>query len=186
MDTSTLAAKALEGGDAAWIITIALGSLCTLLIVVVGFFIKKTFNERERKDSLLERRLSSGSETMQKIKDEFHTALEGIRDAFRDSLSAIMSSMNDIKNTFTVIQSNDVQKTIEISKMLPKKEFDEFQARHKKEHDDMNKSISELREAVRQVSDELRKSVSEMRGCVDAVRDLTTKIVNRELNPSTD
>jgi len=186
VDTSALAAKAMEGGDVAWVVTTALGALCGVLLIVVGFFLKKTFNERERKENLLERRLSSGSETMQKMKDEFHGALEGIRDSFRESIAGISSLMTDIKNTIMTVQSNDIQKTIEISKMVSQYEFEEFRARNQKEQDEMKKSILDLRDAVRQVSEELKDSVSEMKGCVLAVRDLATKIVNRELGSSTD
>lgn len=184
---AALAAKATEGGDVAWLIVTLLGTVCTLLIVVVGFFIKRAFSERERKDNLLERRLSSGSETMQKMKEEFHSALESIRDSFRESLTTLSAAMNEIKNTIMTVQSNDIQKSIKISEMVSRKDFEEYQARNQREHDDMQKSISDLRDAISEVSESMKSSVFEMRGCVEAVKDLTSKIINKELgSDSTD
>lgn len=171
---TAIADKAYEGGDTAWLITVILMVLVVLLGSAFWWLLKERMAERRHKEDALERRLKDGTTTMKTIKDEFQAALSTYKTQFTEAVG-------EIKSALTQLQANDVHQSIHIAKALSADEFNNYRESHKLEHDQLERTVCNLKDSMAEVNDQMRESMAEMHGCVDAIKDVSAKILEAQM-----
>jgi len=116
-----MAQQVANSGDVALIyVVIAVSAgIIVVLTTLVWFFIRARMSARDRREELLEKRLSSGAEAMQRISQE---------------VVSLQKQLNDYRKEYYET----------VSKLMEKSEFREYKRDHEKSHEMLNNIMGQI------------------------------------------
>lgn len=127
-----LAQQVASSGDQALIyVVIAVGgALILVLASLLWYFIRARMLAKDRRDELLEKRLSSGAEAMQRVGQE---------------VTSLQKQLNDYRKEYYET----------VSKLLEKSEFREYKRDHEKVHATLEALVTQMGNSLGQITGNL-------------------------------